>query len=918
MATLSEFVKDFKWWQIAVLVAVLVGAGGATSGVYFLVIDSEQTSLGDDQQLIPVQLGDLVNQVSVSGSLIFPNTEILVFGTRATVGEIMIQEGQGVRAGQPLARVDTETLATLEEAVAEARVKLQTTEEAFSDATSPHSALEMAQAEAGVANARLDVGSAQDALASLPSLAAQDRVRAEAAVVAAKLVLSDAVDAVAELLTPPEQVVAMAENAVAGAKLKLRDAQDALDELLVPSTQDIAMAEDAVASAALRRKGAEDALASLLKPTDEQMARAEAAVTEAGLAARDAQEAFDDTRLGPVEEDVVKAQSKVTSAAIALDNAEGDLKLAGYDWDERVQLAQESVDEALPAYNEVFTNWLGIEVTEEQAGRTPDELLEAWGIDLQLLFGPRDARLISLEDDPATLWNEAIVNAWINFFPGNIVATCDDTILAAQTLCVRQEIDDFWAAYETAIVDLDTVETQRAKEIANREEAVARAADSLDDALVALDDIRQDADSLEVESLEKKLVIAQAVLRTAQETLLTLLDGPDEVDVDGKLKEVAVAKALLDKAEDDLSALMGAPDPLEVESGEKEVAVARALLELVEDDLSTLTGSPDPLEVESKTKDVAVANATVDQAEEELAGLVSGVDPLELEAKQRLLDLSRARSAEAEDELAELSRDIDPLELALLESEVVSAQAALRASVERLEGATLTAPWNGVVTVVNVEVGQEINANTPVMEIVDPTVVEVDGIVDEIDVLFIREGAVARVTMDALPGEQLEGTVSDIASAAQNQQGVVTYPIRIRLEVPRGTQLPEGLSAVANVVIREERGVLLVPLQALYGSFDQPVVRVMFDGRVEERPVLLGNSDDFWAVVVDGLVEGDQVVLEARQASADRFGAAGVFFQGFRGGFGGRGGGFRGGGGGGGGFRGGGGGGGGSGSGDHQ
>jgi len=48
MAGLSEFVKDFMWWQIVMLVTVLVGAAGGTTGVYFLVIDSYEVGIGDD------------------------------------------------------------------------------------------------------------------------------------------------------------------------------------------------------------------------------------------------------------------------------------------------------------------------------------------------------------------------------------------------------------------------------------------------------------------------------------------------------------------------------------------------------------------------------------------------------------------------------------------------------------------------------------------------------------------------------------------------------------------------------------------------------------------------------------------------------------------------------------------------------
>ena len=207
----------------------------------------------------------------------------------------------------------------------------------------------------------------------------------------------------------------------------------------------------------------------------------------------------------------------------------------------------------------------------------------------------------------------------------------------------------------------------------------------------------------------------------------------------------------------------------------------------------------------------------------------------------------------------------------------------------RQEKAALPAPISGFVSVLNVEKGDEVNANTPVLEIVDPTVVEVDGVVDEIDVLLVREGIEAMVTMDALPGQQLVGTVSTISPGALNQQGVVSFPIRIRVRAPQGVQLREGLSATADIVLREERDVLLVPQQALYGSFEEPVVRVMTSSGIQERRVVLGNSDDFWTAVREGLAEGDKVVMEVAQTTSDPFAA----FRQLRGGFGGGGGGRR-------------------------
>ena len=203
----------------------------------------------------------------------------------------------------------------------------------------------------------------------------------------------------------------------------------------------------------------------------------------------------------------------------------------------------------------------------------------------------------------------------------------------------------------------------------------------------------------------------------------------------------------------------------------------------------------------------------------------------------------------------------------------------LEDSLQRQEDATLKSPIDGFVSSINAEEGNQVNANATIVEVVDPSVVEVDGIVDEIDVLLVPVGTRAVVTLDALPGQELEGVVFQIAPAALNQQGVVSFPIKVRLEVPPGLQLREGLTTVADIVLQEELNVLLIPQQALYGSFDHPVVRLVnSEGLVEERRVVLGNSDDFWVSVREGLKEGDRVAMESAEVTT-----TGSGFRGLRG-----------------------------------
>ena len=106
MGAILGVFKSLALWQLGVLASVLLGAAGGTYGVYVLASDSGKADLGEDQQFITVQFGDLVNQVSTNGSLIFPERETLTFGSQGTVIEVLVAEGEQVEEGQLLARLD--------------------------------------------------------------------------------------------------------------------------------------------------------------------------------------------------------------------------------------------------------------------------------------------------------------------------------------------------------------------------------------------------------------------------------------------------------------------------------------------------------------------------------------------------------------------------------------------------------------------------------------------------------------------------------------------------------------------------------------------------------------------------------------------------------------------------------------------
>ena len=248
-------------------------------------------------------------------------------------------------------------------------------------------------------------------------------------------------------------------------------------------------------------------------------------------------------------------------------------------------------------------------------------------------------------------------------------------------------------------------------------------------------------------------------------------------------------------------------------------------------------------------------------------------------ADQAIVEAQNALET-AEEALADAEAGPDPLAVSIAQADVALALLEVQESDALLEGAALRASISGVVNQVAVESGDALAPTGRVLEIVDPSVVEVEGAVDEIDILSIAEGAQAFVILEALAAQSLTGVIDSIGTGALNQQGVVSYSVNVRVDVPGGLQLYEGLSATAGVVVSETLDVLLIPTAAVGGSFLQPTVRVATDGAVEERSVTLGDSDDFWVAVASGLEEGEQVLMATPEAG-------GFFgFGGFGGGFG--------------------------------
>lgn len=193
-----------------------------------------------------------------------------------------------------------------------------------------------------------------------------------------------------------------------------------------------------------------------------------------------------------------------------------------------------------------------------------------------------------------------------------------------------------------------------------------------------------------------------------------------------------------------------------------------------------------------------------------------------------------------------------------------TADARARATLDDLTAkvslATLTAPADGLVTAVSISAGANAPSGDAIQIAADP--LQVTTSVVESDVGSITIGQTAGITVAALDGATLEGTVASIAptGSSSGNNGVVSFAVAITLTSPPAGLRP-GMSADVTITTATAPGVLAIPSRALTGSAGSYRVRVLAsDGTVAVRDVTVGLITSSLVEIKSGLQAGETVI----------------------------------------------------------
>ncbi|GEL95810.1 efflux RND transporter periplasmic adaptor subunit [Cellulomonas composti] len=308
----------------------------------------------------------------------------------------------------------------------------------------------------------------------------------------------------------------------------------------------------------------------------------------------------------------------------------------------------------------------------------------------------------------------------------------------------------------------------------------------------------------------------------------------------------------------------------------------------------TGTGTLTPTVNEDVSFEVSGTVLTVDVAvgDTVTAGqTLATVDTLQLNADllaaNATLKEAQARLDDAED--ADDGTDLAQAQIDAADAQVDVAQAAYDEADEAMSDATLVAPAAGLVTTVDLEVGDAVtgtgsssgsggaggatggtgatgsstsDTSSAQFVIVGTDAWQVTTSVDETDVALIEVGDQVEMTSDDLT-DTLYGTVGEIGLVSTSSSGVASYPVTVDVTLPDET-LHDGVSVDTTIIYERRTDVLTVPSIAVTQADDgtSQVTQVADDGTTSIVAVETGETSGTLVEITSGLSEGDSVQVE--------------------------------------------------------
>ncbi len=355
----------------------------------------------------------------------------------------------------------------------------------------------------------------------------------------------------------------------------------------------------------------------------------------------------------------------------------------------------------------------------------------------------------------------------------------------------------------------------------------------------------QIAATLDTRELELQLAQAEASLAAAQ-ARLDQIKNPSPADVAAAQAQVASAEAAL--------AQLKNPNPNDVLMAKADLEKAAAAVARAQADYDRIGGASNPM-IAMLPQALALQQATLDYQKAQ-AAFNARFNPSDSQIKQAQAAVEQARA-----QLARVTNP-NPNDLKSAQASVDQARAARDLARVRLDYAIIKAPFDGMVTHVDVDLGSTVPAGRAVLAIADVSEYRVKLNIDETEIAKIKVGQDVTITLEAYPGVTISAKVTDVASNATMVQGVVNYVVTVSLSPNQAVPLKLGMTADANILIANRENVLIVSNRAIRAAGNGRYVTILREDKTtQEVEVKTGMANEQETEIVSGLSEGQVAII---------------------------------------------------------
>ena len=422
------------------------------------------------------------------------------------------------------------------------------------------------------------------------------------------------------------------------------------------------------------------------------------------------------------------------------------------------------------------------------------------------------------------------------------------------------------------------------------EQARDQAKSDLQAAEETLSDLQTPASALEIAQANVAVSKAQQAVAQAEANLADL-KSPDLTNLRNAVQDaqdsVAILQLQATLADHDTLAKSERDLQYTVAWYQRRIAELQALsnpnaeqtAEIAEDQVTLAAAQADLARVQvqrelarqSRAAELAKANVVLAEAQEALSEAQAGGDKLALAQAQLAVHQAEVALQAAQEARADLDSGADATKIATAQAAVDKKRLALNDAEAALAGAQLIAPFDGTILQTNVNVGDQLTANTTVLTLANLKSLQVVASVDETTIRQISAGQDAAITFDAFPGQSFQGKVLSVPLQGSLQGGVMVYAVPVSLTGAEQLALLVGMTANVEIQVGQASDALLVPTLAL--SKANGLYQVLVPNTTDPNgdptavPVEIGLSNGTYTQITKGLNPGDQVVVQMSASS---------------------------------------------------